>query len=89
MQPIVRPAIPDDATQIAEVFRTNFDPNVLDLTHYSCPGVDRYVREHLRHASPWNEVSFTVAGGESGLIGACELRRNTTGLFLNYICHPV
>lgn len=85
MQPVVRPANPDDATQIAEVFRTSFDPDVLDLTHYSCRGAARYVREHLQHASPWNEVVFTVAGAEDALIGACELRRNTTGLLLNYI----
>ena len=44
----VRRALPGDATEIADVIRLSFEPELLQTTIYSCEGIASYIEQQIR-----------------------------------------
>ncbi|BDG08531.1 GNAT family N-acetyltransferase [Anaeromyxobacter paludicola] len=82
--PLVEAPAPSDAEAIVALLREGFDPPVLELALYGCPGVERFVAEHLRmgELSPYR---YRVIRGRGGLLGVAEFRLREATLFLNYV----
>jgi ribosomal protein S18 acetylase RimI-like enzyme len=85
----IRFAEPRDATHIADLFSSGFDPDVARLLIYGCKGVSEYIRMQLASGIPTTESAYFVAQASDSIIGAAELRRQSSRLHLNYIAvHP-
>jgi len=78
-------AEPEDASQIADLFRGGFQPDIAQLFIYGSKGAPEYIRMQLAPGIPPAESAYFVAQTADGIAGAAELRRRPDWLLLNYI----
>lgn len=81
----IRLACEEDAEGIVNAIRSGFDPSLLDLLIYGCPGIAQYTKYQIGIPKGLSEILYVVAEIEDGIAGCIELRRLTNALFLNYI----
>lgn len=83
------PARTEHAAPIVSLFRAGFAPHVVELTIYGAARIERFVEEQIAIQDSGGETQYTVATTGKSVLGAVEMRRLGSGLFLNYIAvHP-
>jgi ribosomal protein S18 acetylase RimI-like enzyme len=82
---MIRPARVEDAGDIVEAIRRGFEPDVLGLMIYGCPGIARFVAEQIAARGLGADTSYTVAVAGGRVVACVELRHQPDGLFLNYL----
>jgi|SRR5579884_4076431 len=83
--PHITPALPADAAEIARAIADGLDPELVRRTIYACAGIARYVRRQIHGQRHGGDTAYLVARDGDRLAGCVELRRQPSGLFLNYV----
>jgi len=85
----IRRAEQRDAAQMANLFSGGLSQDVVQLSIYGCEGAAMYIEQHIADSAYNPESAFFVAQLADEIVGAAELRRQPSRLFLNYIgVHP-
>lgn len=80
-----RSAQAGDTEGIVRVIRSGFEDHLLNMMIYGCHGAERYARELIGAGALGVDTRYTVAMVEDRVVGAVEMRRSPSELFLNYI----
>lgn len=74
-----------EADRIVKLIRHSFPSDIVDKTIYGCPGIAKYIANHISADSRMSDTVFIVARIGSEVIGCAEFRRMLNALWLSYI----